>query len=69
MINTIITSKMASVILSCKTLDQLDNAITYVKLAVNAHKAVAERQAILAYGVKLVRYKRKIIVKKMNKKA
>ena len=69
MINTIVTSKMASVILSCKTLDQLDNAITFMRLCVNHHKAVAEQRAILAYGVKLVRYQRKIIVKKMNKNA
>ena len=67
MINTIITSKMASVILSCKTLDQLDVAITYLTLAVNAHGVAAEQQAVLAYGRKLIRYKRKMIMKRFVK--
>lgn len=64
MINTTITQKMASVVLSCKTFDQLDSAITYVKLAARAHEGVAERQAVLNYGLKLIRYKRKIFAKK-----
>ena len=64
MVDSKLCQKMLTVILSCKTLDQLDSAINFAELVIRRHSVPAEKNAIGQQAVKIIRYKRRMILKK-----